>query len=356
MSPGSFGSRMTEGGRLLHEGPPARMTAAAIAESRADAVPLLYGFALEAGQIRPTPTSSEPFPTTDPGQQQIMLLKEGIDWAAVTRVGEGYIDAQCDRFITALDQLERSKRGTLANLNAMQSATVGIMGLAVAAQQAIGIVGIAFGLVASLIDNSTSVVLYQLPASSIRTIVTAQRDVLRLGENVPNGVMSQVGNQGLASARLAEYIQYCVPVTIEANVGKVLNNTRGDDKGNIITGPTSAAVTSALAPVISGIPPGTVVNQVTPEKSKPGGIVDRPVRERMKLLFGVIRGLSDPQTLKSLADVLKLDTTEADPPSRNQNKIIAKVNNFVISGEANSASQRMDEISKQLRPILKQDF
>ena len=181
-TPGSFAARLTEGGRLLQDGPPATMTAAAIAQNRADAVPLLYAFALEARQVYPVANSPAPFPATDIASQQIALVDQNINWPLVTLVGEGYIDTQCNRFLEALNELERAKRGMLANLNAVQSATVGIMGLALAAQKAIGIVGIAFGLAASLIDNTTSVVLYQLPASSVRTIVIAQRDVLRRDE------------------------------------------------------------------------------------------------------------------------------------------------------------------------------
>jgi hypothetical protein len=79
MSPGSYGSRMTESGRLLAEGPPASMTAAAIAESRTDSVPLLYAFALEAGQIPPPTDPTEPFPAVDPGRQQIALVTHRID-------------------------------------------------------------------------------------------------------------------------------------------------------------------------------------------------------------------------------------------------------------------------------------
>ncbi len=235
-----FGARMTDSGRLLMDGPPARMTAAAIAADRADEVPLLYNFAIGAGQV-PAPHSTIPFPAQDPVSQQLALL-EVADWKAVTRVGEGYIDKQCDQFIAALNDLERSKKTTLANLNTVQAATVGIMGLALAAQKTIGIVGIAFGLAASLFDTTTSTVLYQLPASGVASIVAAQQQYLRINED---SRLSAISNQGLAAARLNEYLHYCVPVTIEANIIKVLNNTRGTAAG-IVTGLTTPAVTSSF--------------------------------------------------------------------------------------------------------------
>lgn len=231
-----LGARLTEQGRLLMDGPPARMTAAAIAEDRADEIPLLYNFAIGAGQVTAA-NSALSFPAADLPVQQLALLQVA-DWKAVTLVGEGYIDKQCDRFIAALNDLERFKRTTLANLNATQAATVGIMGLALAAQKTIGIVGIAFGLAASLFDTTTSSVLYQLPASAVSSIVGAQRQYLRANEDLR---LSSISNQGLASARLAEYLNYCVPVTIEVNITKVLNNAKGTPSG-IETGLTTPAV------------------------------------------------------------------------------------------------------------------
>ena len=357
MSPGSLGSRMTESGRLLAEGPPATMTASAIAQNRQDSVPLLYAFALEAGQIRQPSNSNEVFPAVDPDQQQVALLANRIDWPAVTLVGEGYIDAQCGRFLTALDELERSKRGTLANLNAMQSATVGIMGLALAAQQAIGIVGVAFGLASSLIDNSTSVVLYQLPASSIRTIVKAQRDSLRLAERPPSNVLQSVNNQGMAAARLAEYIEYCVPVTIEGNVGKVLNSASSDPKtGDIVTTPTPPAVTSALAPVISAIPTNTPIVRIAPKNPAPLSVLDVPVQKRKVHLVSFVRGVSDPVTLKRVADILKIDMSEAAPIEQQRAQIIVEVNSRVSSQDPDLARQQMDAISQLLSPVFGRAF
>ena len=239
-SPTMFGARLTDSGRLLMDGPPSRMTATAIAQDQADEVPLLYNFAISAGQI-PSPNSTIPFPAPDVTSQQLALLQV-TDWRAVTLVGEGYIDKQCDQFIAALNDLERSKKTTLANLNTIQAATVGIMGLALAAQKTIGIVGIAFGVAASLFDTTTSTVLFELPASAVASIVGAQQQYLRSNEDAR---LSSISNQGLAAARLNEYLHYCVPVTIETNITKVLNNATGTEAG-IVTGVTTPAVTSSF--------------------------------------------------------------------------------------------------------------
>ena len=341
---------MTENGRLLADGPPARMTAAAIAETRADEVPLLYAFALEAGQIQPT--AGEPFPATDMDRQQVVLITNRVDWAAVTLVGEGYVDAQCNRFLTLLDQLERSKRASLSNLTALQSASVGIMGLALAAQKAIGIVGIAFGLAANLIENTTSIVLYQLPAPSIRTIVKAQRDILRQDEGMPNNVLRNINNQGLASARLAEYVQYCVPVTIEGNVGNILANTHSDTNGSLVATATTPTVTSALAPVRSAIPPGTPIVRVQPTEAASGSVLDLPVQQRKVRLVRLIRGISDPLTLQRVANILLPTTSDALGVNELRARVIVEVNSRVSSSDPALAKQQMDRLAQQLAPVL----
>ena len=215
------------------DGPAARMTAGAAAQSRADAVPLLYEFAIRAGE-RLDPV------VTDLAAQQTAL--SGVTrWSRVTEAGEGYIDEQCQDFVAALDRLERSKRATLSGLNVLGSATVGIMGLAQAAQKSIGIVGIAFGLASSLFDISVSSVLYELPAASVASVVQAQRDVLRLHEAA---VLANIDSPDRAIARLNAYIGYCSPVTIEANIGKLLASAR-QANGHDIEAVTQAAVTQA---------------------------------------------------------------------------------------------------------------
>lgn len=225
------------------DGPQARMTASAIASERRNQVPLLYEFALEADAIphstNGTSTSTNTLPPHDTIAEKQAALTRVTNWPAVTAVGEAYIDKQCDNFIAALNDLERSRKTTLADLNSIQAATVGIMGLAIAAQKTIGIVGIAFGLAANLFDTTTSTVLYNLPATGVSAVVNAQRVYLRLNET---GTLQNITNQGLASARLSRYVQYCSPVTIEENIAKILSNTKGSQQGLEISS-TSPVVT-----------------------------------------------------------------------------------------------------------------
>lgn len=274
-SPGSFLSRQTAEGALLMDGPPARMTANALNAQQQNEIPLLYSFALEAKQINLIPAGGGPpaAPATSLVDQQI-ALQNVQDWSAVILVGEGYIDRQCQHFLAALDRLEKEKKTTLADLNLVQSATVGIMGLALAAQRAIGITGIAFGLAAGLFDTTTSTVLYQLPVASVSSIVEAQRQSLRADEAE---ILPTIKTPGLAAARLGTYIQYCVPLTIETNIAKVLSHSMAGPDQQIITSPTRAAVTSAIV-----ITHDAAYKSLIPTKN---------------LLISAIRGLSATQVL-----------------------------------------------------------
>lgn len=352
-SPGTALSNLSERGRLLNQGPAARLTAAAVAAHRAEYVPLLHDFAVQAGQVAP----SLP-PASDPAAQQVTLA--GVrDWPAVVLVGEGYVDTQCSKFLAALDELERQKRATLANLNALQSATVGIMGLAVAAQQAIGVVGVAFGLAASLFDNATASVLYQLPAASVRSIVQAQRDVLRLDESGPGGPVTRATNQGLAAARIAEYVQYCVPITIEANVAKVLNSARlqqSDGSAAIATTPARPAVTSALAPVISGIPAGEPRNLVQPARPCSPELLPADVERRLSAVTAAVRAVRTRATLDRLATSLGLQGAGALDDAPLRNRIRVEVDARVSCPGPAPAGRRMDEVAGLLAPDLGTTF
>jgi len=255
-SPGGFGARFTENGALLLDGPAARMTPAAAAAERAKAVPLLYQFAIDAGQVPPAPGVAA-VPDADTLAAQEIALTRVANWKKVTLAGEAYIDKQCQDFLAALDVLEKSRRTTLANLNSLQSATTGIMGLVRTAQETMGITGIAFGLASSLFDQTISTVLYQLPASSVTAIVEAQRQSLRNQETAEHATLEWQGidDRPSASARLYVYIQYCAPLTIEATITKVLNKTGINERGYIVVTPTPPAATGGSPAPIQAAPP-----------------------------------------------------------------------------------------------------
>ena len=369
-SPGSLAARLSENGRLLQDGPLSLMTSANVAAERLNDVPILYEFAVEANAVKPAMVFEDgggnqagQFPAADIRSQQIALSSVSeAGWRNITRVGEGRIDSHCTRFISALYALEKEKKATLANMNAIQSATVGIMGLALAAQQAIGITGVAFGLAASLFDNTTSAVLYQMPAQSITSIVLAQRDVLRKDEEV---ALAHVTNQGMASGRLAEYTRYCIPVTIEANISNVLGNAKAGKDGGIETSVTRAAVTSsALATQITGIRndtsnirnPSQSTTRMAPEKQRPGP----EVNAWSKAFDLKIDSLTDHATLENVARALNIPLDEWAKGKNTQVSVLDPILlKKLIKSEAYSqvaqAADRQAEIAnlnERLDPII----
>jgi hypothetical protein len=292
------------------------MTSSTIAAERQNDVPVLYVFAIEAGAVGPLVSNDgnllAPLLATDIAVQQAALSSVSrAGWADITRIGEGRIDRHCTQFISSLYALEKEKKATLANVNAIQSATVGIMGLALAAQKAIGITGIAFGLASSLFDHTTTAVLYQLPAQSITSIVLAQRDILRAGEDK---VLAGVTNQGLASARLAEYIRYCIPVTIEANIATVLGIAKAGPGNTIQSAGAPAAVSSSgLAKQISAITNDPTVDNVkstTPTAPIPKRLSPDQVAA-VNALYSHIDAITDNGALKNLAAAIGIKISPA---------------------------------------------
>ena len=369
-SPGSLAARLSENGRLLQDGPLSLMTSANVAAERLNDVPILYEFAVEANAVKPAMVFQDgggnqagQFPAADIRSQQIALSSVSeAGWRNITLVGEGRIDSHCTRFISALYALEKEKKATLANMNAIQSATVGIMGLALAAQQAIGITGVAFGLAASLFDNTTSAVLYQMPAQSITSIVLAQRDVLRKDEEV---ALAHVTNQGMASARLAEYTRYCIPVTIEANISNVLGNAKAGKDGGIETSITRAAVTSsALATQITGIrnDPTNLRNLAQP--GTPAVAANRPLdtaaRASMNAFNAKIDRLTDHGTLENIARQLKINLDEwAEKNTTKVSELDPNLLKQVIKRQANIMVQKTADhqaeiasLNKRVDPII----
>lgn len=218
-SPLSITGQFSTDARLLEQGAPSQFNASDVELQLSQQGPLLYFYAYRAGVLPLDPRSGKyPDLTHDLNEQQRALVSMPPSrWIDVVQAGEQSVDLICGRYESALYELDKNRRAALANLTSIQSATVAIMGLAIAAQKAIGIAGVAFGLAASLFDTTISSVLYQLPPASVVSVMNAQRDLLRAQETVSNPNWTNIQTQTAAANRLNEYIRYCTPVIIEAS-------------------------------------------------------------------------------------------------------------------------------------------
>lgn len=285
--------------RLLEFGAQSRFNASDAASQLRQQVPLIYFFAFQAGVLQMDPdTRTYPAFTNDLDQQQAALV--GVErnrWIEVAQAGEKNIDLICAQYQSALYALDKNRRATLANLNALQSATVGIMGLALAAQKAIGIVGVAFGLAASLFDTTLNSVLYQLPPASVVSVMNAQRDIFRGQETGANPEWVNIQNPIAVGNRLNEYIRYCTPVIIEANVGKLLAQTTADANGQLsartqpATGPTLPSIvrrTFSSADLRSRVAALTPAQALIVERTMSGRLAERPagLQQNLRAMVG----------------------------------------------------------------------
>jgi hypothetical protein len=285
--------------RLLEFGAQSRFNASDAASQLRQQVPLIYFFAFQAGVLQMDPdTRTYPAFTNDLDQQQAALV--GVErnrWIEVAQAGEKNIDLICAQYQSALYALDKNRRATLANLNALQSATVGIMGLALAAQKAIGIVGVAFGLAASLFDTTLNSVLYQLPPASVVSVMNAQRDIFRGQETGANPEWVTIQNPIAVGNRLNEYIRYCTPVIIEANVGKLLAQTTADANGQLsartqpATGPTLPSIVRhsfSSTDLRNRVAALTPAQALTVERTMSGRLAERPadLQQNLRAMVG----------------------------------------------------------------------
>jgi hypothetical protein len=267
--------------RLLEVGAPSQFNASDAQTQLQQQVPLIYFYAYQAG-VLPAEGGSYPKFTTDLNLQAAALSNvSGDRWTEVAQAGEASIDLICARYQSALYALDKNRRAALANLTAAQSATVAIMGLALAAQKAIGIVGVSFGLAASLFDTTVSSVLYQLPPAAVVSVMNAQRDVLRQHETLTDPTWTVIRNPIAVSNRLNEYVRYCTPVIIEANVGKVLAQTTVDANGQLVS-QTQPATGPTLPPLVRRVlMPPELVNRVSTLPAGQALIVERIMRAKL---------------------------------------------------------------------------
>jgi hypothetical protein len=256
LTPLSITGHFDSDAKLLEQGALAQFNADAAATQLRQQIPLLYSYAYEAGLItddanppevgtslkKSDKAASPTFSDKTIADEETQLLKlKASDWLLVAQAGETSIDLSCSRYEAALYELDKNRKVILANLNATQSASVAIMGLALAAQKSIAIVATAFGLAASLFDTSVNSVLFQLPPASVVSVIDAQRDVYRSKETQANAGWSSINNPIAVANRLNEYIRYCTPPIIEANVGKLLGQTKLDQNTGKLTAETEPA-------------------------------------------------------------------------------------------------------------------
>lgn len=134
------------------------------------------------------------------------------EWRRFVIAGFDFADSQCEDYVAALRRLDIARRHTVQQVNLFGGATAGILGIVGAASSAIAITAIAFGLTAATIDNIAGGLLFELPPSAIRELVSRTRDAYE-------AKLKPVNWQDRPSSfrTIRGYVELCLPTVIEAN-------------------------------------------------------------------------------------------------------------------------------------------
>lgn len=139
------------------------------------------------------------------------------NWTLIVQAGMNDIDRRCDEYLTWLDDRKRSQVPILKQLGDTATATQAIMTIAGTGANAIGIVGVAFGLAANTFTNINSRLLYEVNHSTVQSIVLGNNNRFRqdlMGVNI--------NNRPAAIYALRSYLRLCMPYTIETQINNAV--------------------------------------------------------------------------------------------------------------------------------------
>ena len=139
------------------------------------------------------------------------------NWTLIVQAGMNDIDRRCDEYLTWLDNRKRSQVPVLKQLSDLSTATQAIMTITGAGANAIGIVGVAFGIATNTFTNINSRLLYEVNHSTVQSIVLGNDNRFR------QDLMGvKINNRPAAIYALRSYLRLCMPYTIETQINNAV--------------------------------------------------------------------------------------------------------------------------------------
>lgn len=133
----------------------------------------------------------------------------------VTVAGFSYVDALCADYFNDLFVLERNRQAVKGGLNAFGQTTSAILAVTNASSLSMAIVVQAFGLATTMTDIVANTFLYRLPPATTLKFVRELQGAYRAGVFAGK---SQITTKTQAFDKIQEYLSYCLPPVIEANL------------------------------------------------------------------------------------------------------------------------------------------
>ncbi len=130
------------------------------------------------------------------------------------RLGYTYVDRNCESYFNSLTRIQRDRQTTTAEVALIGAAAGGVLAALKASAKAIALVGIGTGFTAASIETITGGVLYELDASTTRTLTF--KALQKYQEEAPPP--KDIGTFADAVFILQGYGEICLPPTIEAMV------------------------------------------------------------------------------------------------------------------------------------------
>lgn len=172
------------------------------------------------------------------------------DWDGLIDAGMNYADSRCRAYLSALYMLDRNRKTTVAQIGLAGTAAAGLMAAAQSAAKEVAIVAILFGLSASTVDNLAGNVLYELPPSTVESMVLDQQLVFRRA--LQRGYVNWPSSLGV----IQSYALICVPSHIESEINIAVKQSRAAaSNGDPSTG-QPPAVSNAIAVSSGDFPSG----------------------------------------------------------------------------------------------------
>ena len=168
------------------------------------------------------------------------------DYYLIAEAGFNYIDDQCNAYFDQLFYLDRKREALKSGVASFGQTTNAILQLTGASKLSIGVVAQAFGLAYNMTDVVTGTYLYQLPPATTQSFVKQLQTVFRKDLASRPG---DISNPTSAYHAIQQYLDLCLPPTIEANIVKHLSSA------TVVSTGTGSGVTVMSATTPATVPP-----------------------------------------------------------------------------------------------------
>ena len=229
-------------------------------------------------------------------------------WELIVQAGMNDIDVRCDAYLAWLDDKRRSQAPLLAQINALNTASIMIATGSATGSTPLLVVTQAFGLATNTLTNLHSRLLLQVNQSTVQAVVLRGRSDFR--EDVKS---LRIDNRPAAIHVLRSYLNICMPFNIEASINTTVTayELGGPDalvnRATVIT-PHTARSSFLLSDSRQPLPPAPdVVKQKDPATPFEITLPTRMVSDAQRSLCVAVDGQVGPEgsaTRRGIADYL----------------------------------------------------